>query len=552
MKQSTLKKYIGILTDVKRSGLSIKAYCDTNGLCCQSIYGTIRKLKEQHDEESEMVSELLSLYNEVSGRRSKSIALDFETGGLSKEVQDYARHSVEFEVELRKSLQKITESEEDVETDDTAETSYIRDDDGKIKFYKYQIFRKNKAPLCGKLTREENNTIHPMNAYYQDTLTHRVISIHFVDLSLIDFKRILRAFNITKASAPFAPHMIEECTENELRDIQLREKENSFLRKAEEEQVKNNEKLLKKYAKENIELRKQLQDLSSFSVQISNDIEPVILPEYAPVGQSMNLYIADMHLGASVTSGAMYQENRLYGFDEAKRRLTKVLESVNDFDCFDNFNLVLLGDNIDCCGFTGKTARLDHIMPENMDAREQANGFIELMMWFIDSLVAVDRELVSKLRVFSVPCGNHGGAFEYMCNKALMAYVNVKYPSIETKLWEEFFGVFKEGTHTFVCCHGKDDQYMKKGLPLNLDEKSKVMLYEWLNDQNIYGDNIHFIKGDLHSNSLNSCKRLDYRNVLSLFGASDYSNYNFSRNSYGVSYDLLIGNNLLRGTFENI
>lgn len=93
---------------------------------------------------------------------------------------------------------------------------------------------------------------------------------------------------------------------------------------------------------------------------------------------------------------------------------------------------------------------------------------------------------------------------------------------------------------------------MKKGLPLNLDEKSKVMLYEWLHDHGIYLDNVHFIKGDLHSNSLSSCKRLDYRNVLSLFGASDYSNYNFSRNSYGVSYDLFIGDNLVRGTFENM
>ena len=93
---------------------------------------------------------------------------------------------------------------------------------------------------------------------------------------------------------------------------------------------------------------------------------------------------------------------------------------------------------------------------------------------------------------------------------------------------------------------------MKKGLPLNLDEKSKVMLYEWLDEQKIYGDNIHFIKGDLHSNTLSSCKRLDYRNVLSLFGASDYSNYNFSGNSYGVSYDLFVGEHLIRGTFENI
>lgn len=534
MKQSTIKKYIGILTNIKHSGKSISAYCKENNIQAQNIYNTINRLKQQNIEETELVSELLSLYNDIIG-----VSVNYCQ--VIKEVIEPPIYS-----------ETSASTEDWVETDDRAETSYIRDEEGKIKYYKYQIYRRKKTPLHGCLTREEMNTIHRLYSYYGDSLPQRIVSRHFTDLSLIDFKRILRAFNITKASAPFAPHMIEECAEEELRDIQFREKENSFLRKAEEDSIKNTEKLLKKYAQENLELKKQVQELSNVQIKVSENIEPTILPEYTPVGQSINLYLSDLHLGASVTSGSMYQENTNYGFDEAKRRFTEVLNSLANFDCLDTFNLVLLGDNIDCAGFTGRTARLDHYMPENMDAREQGNKFIELMIWFIDSLINTDREFVSKLRVFSVPCGNHGGTFEYMCNKALIAYINAKYPNVETTLWEEFFGIFEQNSHTFVCCHGKDDQYMKKGLPLNLDEKSKVMLYEWLNDNKIYGDNIHFIKGDLHSNSLNSCKRLDYRNVLSLFGASDYSNYNFSRNSYGVSYDLLIGENILRGTFENM
>lgn len=301
-----------------------------------------------------------------------------------------------------------------------------------------------------------------------------------------------------------------------------------------------------------MELRKQLKEATDFKVAVPENLEPVILPEYERVGQSVNIYLSDIHLGAAVTTGTLYQENVEYGFDEAKRRLEEVLHRLREFDCFDTINVVLLGDNVDCSGFTGRTARLDHMMPENMDAREQGNKFISLMMWFIDSLAAEENALASEINVYSVPCGNHGGNFEYMCNKALLALINAKYPTITTTMWEEFFGIFEQDGHTFVCCHGKDDQYMKKGLPLNLDEKSKVMLYEWLHDHEIHSDNVHFIKGDLHSNSLSSCKRLDYRNVLSLFGASDYSNYNFSRNSYGVSYDLFIGSNLVRGTFENI
>lgn len=516
MKQSTVRKYTEILTAVKNSGKKLSTFCAETGISYNSITSTIHSLKKQNEQENADVQKLLALYNEVVSKSKEELLEDV------------------------------------VETDDKAETSYIRDEEGKIKYYKYQIYRRGKNPLCGKLTREEMNTIHRLYSYYGDALTQRVISRHFVDLSLIDFKRILRAFNITKASAPFAPHMFEEKSEEELREIQLREKENSFLRKAEGDQVKNTEKLLKKYAQENLELRRQLRDATGFTVTMPENIEPVILPEYQPVGQSINLYISDIHLGAAVTSGTMYPENNGYGFNEAKRRLTEVLNRLRQFDCFDTINVVLMGDNIDCSGVYGKTARLDHTMPENMDAREQANKFIELMMWFIDSLAAKENEFCSHINVYSVPCGNHGGNFEYMCNKALLALIAAKYPNIQATIWEEFFGVFQHGKDTFVCCHGKDDQYMKRGLPLNLDDKSKIMLYEWLHENGIYSDNVHFVKGDLHSNSFNSCKRLDYRNVLSLFGASDYANYNFSRNSYGVSYDLFIGDNIVRGTFENL
>ena len=45
---------------------------------------------------------------------------------------------------------------------------------------------------------------------------------------------------------------------------------------------------------------------------------------------------------------------------------------------------------------------------------------------------------------------------------------------------------------------------MKRGMPLNVDERTKVMLYEWLEANDIHSENIHFVKGDLHSNALNS------------------------------------------------
>lgn len=434
---------------------------------------------------------------------------------------------------------------------DSANISYERDSDGKIQYYVYEIYRKNKSPLCGKLTRDEMNLVYRLYSYYGDSLQQRIVSRQFPEWSLIDFKRILRAFEITKASAPFAPHMFEELTEEELLEIQMREKENSFLRKAEEERIKNNEKLLNKYAQENIELKKQIESISKFEISIpKDDIKPTLLPNNVPSNNDLILYLSDMHIGATLTDGALYSENIAYGEAEVRRRLEQLLIRIKSLSRFNNIIINLMGDNIDCCGMDGRTARLDHYMPENMDARKQANTYIEIMLWFVDTIIVND--MCNNIKIYSVPCGNHDGNFGYMTTKALLAIINAKYPQIYTEMFEKFYGVFEHRGHTFVLCHGKDGQHMKRGLPLNLDDKSKSLIYEWLHANNISGDNIHIVKGDLHSSNLNSCRMFDYRNVLSLFGASDYSNYNFSRNSYGVSYDMFISNNFIRGTFENI
>ena len=144
------------------------------------------------------------------------------------------------------------------------------------------------------------------------------------------------------------------------------------------------------------------------------------------------------------------------------------------------------------------------------------------------------------------------GNFSYIAVKALMYAINAKYPDINTTVFDQFYGVFKVENHTFLITHGKDGMFMKKGLPLNLNDKTQILIYEWLHEQGIHDDNIHIIKGDLHSNNINSCKRFTYRNVLSLFGASDYSSMNFSRNSWGMSYDIIYNNNVLSGNFENL
>ena len=515
MTTERIEKFIAHCKKAQELGISYSQY-EKDGYTFSNYFGTfVYSLKKEPI--SELVTEALDVYNagkhNNGGKKTVTTAVKVESEGKSK-------------------------------------VEYIRDEDGKIVAYKYEIYCKDKAPLHGSLSRDEMNLIYRLYSYYGDGLQQRIIARQFPELSQLDLKRVLRAFQITKASSPFAPHMYEEFSEEELLDMQIREKENSFLRKADEEDIKNNKKLLYKISQEKIELEKRLKEYTEFKI----DVPENIVPTYIQHGQSSNndliLYLSDMHLGAAVNAGTLYDENINYGVDELKRRLTEVLTRVKSLGYFDNIIINLMGDNIDCCGVDGKTARLDHHMPENMCAREQGNKYVELMLWFIESIIS--NNMCNNVQVYSVPSGNHDGNYGYAITQWLLAMINAKFPEVQTKMFEDFYGVIEMHGHKFIICHGKDAQFMKKGLPLNLDDKTARSIYEWLDYRKIYGDNIHVVKGDLHSNNLNSCRKLDYRNVLSLFGASDYSSFNFSRNSYGVSYDLFIGDNLVRGTFENM
>lgn len=514
MRQSTLKKYIGILTDIKISGLSIKAYCDGKDICPQNIYNTISKLKQQNEEESGMVSELLSLYNEVSGRRNKQLITD-----------DLEEPSPE----LPKYLESTTDTEDGVETDDAAETSYIRDDDGKIKFYKYQIFRRNKAPLCGKLTREEMSTIHRLYSYYGDALTQRVISRHFVDLSLIDFKRILRAFNITKASAPFAPHMIEECTENELRDIQLREKENSFLRKAEEDQIKNNEKLLKKYAQENIELNKLLSNrrdaiklLSDLDIAVDKPIK--IKPN--STCSDLVIFLSDLHIGA-------FNERQGYislpGYDEEEitRRLSKIIDAINR-RTYNSITVCNLGDSVD--SYNKQTTRGGHELPTVISNKEQSILYQKIMLGFFNNLIGIS----PKISYICVGESNHDGDWGWINNVVLAGKLKEKF-NIDSYISNNPIDKFDINDVSIVYLHGKDNKNQYKGFPLTLDPKTESWFNAYFIDS---GESFKkrkcVVKGDLHQYAYTCAKHFDYISSPSLYGSSNWIAANFGKTPWGV------------------
>ena len=246
MKEKTILKFIEQLKDIKAGGMSIAAYADKHYLCKQTIYNRFRNFQETC-KDSPYYEEVTDLYNSI-------VYGDNDSTMFKAEYDPNAKDNVTYT--------------EPVDTGNYTEVHYDRDEEGHIVYYNYKIYRKNKNPLVGKLSRDEMNIVYRLYSYYGASLTQREVSRYFPDLSLVDFKRILSAFNIYKASAPFAPHIIEEKTTDELREMQIREKENDFLKSIEEDRIKSNERLLKKYAAENEELKDQLSSLKNFQFKL--------------------------------------------------------------------------------------------------------------------------------------------------------------------------------------------------------------------------------------------------------------------------------------------
>ena len=342
-------------------------------------------------------------------------------------------------------VKKTSPRTESVETDDRAITNVERDEEGLIQYYTFEIFRKDSPTLSGKLDRKEMEIIYRLYTIYGANLTQKIVSREFPQYTFVEFKRILRAFNIYKANSEFAPHVIEEKTEEELINLHNQNKENNVLRRIEKDQLAEANKLINKLAKENLELKKNTGD---FHFIEDVEIKPVRIKEKYTTHKDLILHLSDIHVGAKCNTGSLYDNN--WNEEELERRLDKIIDLIGySFGTLDTIVLNMLGDYLD--GMDNQTARRDHFMPQNMDNREQFNVFIRQMLIFIGQL----SNYCSRIVIYAVPEGNHGGTADYMAIKALQYAVGKKFPDIQFTVFEKYYGYYKFYEESYVIHHGK-------------------------------------------------------------------------------------------------
>jgi hypothetical protein len=492
MKQETILKCLNILQNACKSNMSFFEYCKKYKINYSSISKTIHRIKKHIKEEN--ADKVIQLYNGIKTAKKKT------------------------------------------------QIDCIRDKDGKIAMYSYKIYPKNDSPIIGTFTREEMNSIYRMYSYYGDGLTQHSIVRHFPDIPIKDFKKILHAFKITKTCTPFAPHMIEELSEEELTNIQLREKENHLLHKIEEEQINNNTNLLKKYIQENTELKTKINNINNLFKELINyqELDTCKLTFTNPKSNldHIIIFLSDMHIGAyNEKYGYIQLEN--YDEEEITRRLSCIVSYLASKK-YASITICNLGDSVD--SFNKLTTRGGHELPTIMSNKEQSILYQNIMYNFFYNL----KQINNNIQYICVGESNHDGDWGWI-NNILLAQKIQDTLKIDTYISDKPIDQFDIKDVSIIILHGKDSKNQFKGFPLHLDVKTETWFNNYFIDSNIdFKNKKAVIKGDLHQYAYSRAKHFDYISAPSLYGSSNWIVANFGKTNWGVLYMEISNNNDIR------
>jgi hypothetical protein len=247
------------------------------------------------------------------------------------------------------------------------------------------------------------------------------------------------------------------------------------------------------------------------------------------------IYSSDKHIGAEVTSDSLFS-NEYSDTIFAKRMDRLLLETVrlDSLYHFENIIFLDLGDAAD--GMDGYTGSKSHKLPQNLTNREVFTTYLQT---HIDFFAKLTKHTSANLFYKTVGDSNHGGDMDWMMFVSTGLALNKSFPKVKVDIGSKFIEHFSINDHTFILCHGKDSKNLKKGLPKILDKKTELYIKSYIDSKNIRSKFVHFIKGDLHQAATEYSNFFRYKNVLSMFGASDWVQTNFMSNTKGVSFDIL-------------
>lgn len=253
----------------------------------------------------------------------------------------------------------------------------------------------------------------------------------------------------------------------------------------------------------------------------------------------LNIILSDDHCGAINETG-LFSEPGDRGkiqnpYSVKLKRLFDEIINLNQE--FDEINIISLGDQLN--GFNKQTTRGGHEV-NSLSNKDQFDIYVKARKEFYDLLFS--SEISQLYNIFEVNNSNHSGnGFSYMANSALELYIDSKFNNVVFRNIQDLIDGYEYGRHLFLFTHGKDDKFQKKPMPLNLDAKTDLWVYDWLSNKN-YNPKEYFVtlyKGDLHSYNIQLGKFGRYCNIPSIAGNSDYSDINFGPSKPGAILEVV-------------
>ena len=526
----------------------------------KSLYETLKTYKynsqsnENTDSTSQSANSLDTMYknlldiieyaiiNNVSIKESEA-TLGFYTSFYSKRklsLKNYASNGT-FDIKLYMVLEGLNNTylesrhvskvdNQDIEKsfDERSKTDVIRNSEGLILKYTYNILVRDEKDFIGELTREQMETIVSNYPY----VTQKNCSAYFPYLTFVEFKKILRAFKITKDSL-FPQHLLEELDENTLAELALKAKEKAGLKKFVELKPIVIEKQLREVQEELFKLKEE----KDFVVNAIKDVLKLDINtihsnyfnyQETDTDKGLFIWLADTHIG-SCNKGALYSKpyNKDVYYDRLKQILVEIKDQSNLYKRFDKVTVGSLGDCLN--SVNGYTTRGGHQLPENMNPKEQFQVYVESMIWFIDEIYKMN--ITNNIEFVSVEGGNHDGYFYHAANQSLRYLFELKYPKLKFTLFEKEIDSISYGETELIILHGKDTKNQKHGFPKTLDIKTELFFDNYIKMNKIKKDNILVVKGDLHCYASEYSKNngFKYINVPSVYGGSGWIDSNFGK-----------------------
>lgn len=412
----------------------------------------------------------------------------------------------------------------------------------KISTYKFKILVKDKPAFEGELSRTEMEIIHKLYSSEGANVAIKSLSREFPQYTQQQLKKILRAFSITKACSPLAPHIVEEMNTEDAVDFSIRLKENLIAKKVEDKIIRHNEQRVKELSEEILNLKNKQTQLKNILGEINYPDNPIKF-SFKSSSKTLIISLSDIHVGAAVSTNSIYYNE--WNEEELNERFKLIIKSLSKFEGeIDNIVVFNLGDSLD--GYKGETTRGGHLLPQNMNDKEQVKVFIRQMLQFFDNLYATFEVPMS---YFCVGESNHDGDYGWLANEKLASMLEIKYPDMVVEIFDKFMDFVDINGTMFVLTHGKDNKDMFRNLPLVIDVNTESKLNEYIDYYGLqqHSDNIIFVKGDLHQSALTHGKKFSYWSVGSIFGASEWIHKNMGNSKAYCDYAILHDD----GTFMN-